>query len=136
MDNNVGSFEFENENHADPDVELAKKREMVDSQYNESTGLMNDAINQWASLFYVQDAEALKDITPRQHYEEYYNSRVELEIADYVMQKSNPGAVTAHYALVDEFNSNLDRILQEGDTEAVREFYERANRLIRGEEEQ
>lgn len=129
------------EHASDRQDELPHEHSYVFKHAQESFGngykLDHDAMNVWSSLGYVIPAlpQSLEKLKPRQHYEEYVRENDQKsneggEYTELVMKNSDPGAVAAFDALVDEFNADLDRIKREKDYAALAAFIARVKEVI------
>ncbi|MDQ5890082.1 MAG: hypothetical protein QG609_575 [Patescibacteria group bacterium] len=77
--------------------------------------------------------ETWNRLKERLRYEEEIQSRRLPGDIELVMELSDPTTVAAYDKLVDEFNSDLERIKKTKDATAVRDFYLRAKELIYSE---
>ena len=112
--------------------EKKEKRKAEVEHTVQLTGLDHDSFNGWVSLYYVT-AEGISGLTPRLTYEEYVRStNKDPELIEFILRVSRPEAVNAFDDLADEFNKDLDRIKRDKDLVAVKNFFERAQLLIKG----
>lgn len=105
--------------------------------FNGGCKMDHDAINVWGSLSFVLPglSQTWDRVTPRRHYKEYVmesdkKNNENQKYADFVMERSDPQAVAAFDALVDEFNADLERIKREKDYNALKNFLARAKELV------
>lgn len=102
------------------------------------TGLWSDATNSMIPAHMQAANGNWEEIKPVMHYQEFYES----QDANYerggkpgfsaaIMAKSNPTGVAAFDKIVDELNSDLPRIKEQKDKEAIREYIVRAMELNR-----
>lgn len=100
-------------------------KEMVDRGFSGGRKLYGDIFNVWP--IYTIKAERL---SPVPHYVDAVQSRYGQSEADYVLRLSDIGAIDAYNQLVDEFNTDLDRIKQENDIAAKDSFVKKAREII------
>ena len=109
---------------------------------NNITGLAPDYINAWIIVGHIAVSDDNDDDTffsedflkPVRRYGDYITQAWrEHGSAFFILQDSCPAPVTRINALVNEFNEVLPEIRRASDTAKIVEFYNRANKLIRGE---
>jgi len=86
-------------------------------------------------LKYTLSDETWNGLKERQYYVEEIQSRNIPGNAKLILELSDPTTVAAYDKLVDEFNSDLERIKKTKDATAVRDFYLRAKELIKSKKE-
>ena|SRR3989344_4843285 len=97
-----------------------------------TTGLNIEVMTAWAkNLLNVNNGklDRFEQVQPYFDYFKEEDGRGYPGLYEAVMKISNPKAVVAYDSLVEEFNSDLDRINNERDGKAVRDFYKRAQAL-------
>lgn len=103
----------------------------AEEPFDERLKINLDYTNAWAYLVYVLDQKCIEDLEPIRLYEEYFRSKPrERKEVVYIMSMSDPEAVAALDRAVTEFNTDLDRIKQEEDWEAVENFIAKIKKLM------
>jgi hypothetical protein len=95
--------------------------------------LNHDYYNVWHKLPFNEE-QWHEPIQPFQHYAELVRIR-DAQHADLVIQLSDPEAVAAYDKLVDEFNAVLPEINRIKDFGTIKNFWEKARKLIYSEKE-
>lgn len=116
----------------------SRERDLWDSDLTE-TGLCQDVSNTWGiALGTVENAYAFKEmemfdsLRPILRYREYYDNKYPGTLSSYIKQISNPETIAQYDAVVDEYNSGLERIKKERDGLVLVEFVNKARRVVRG----
>lgn len=106
-------------------------------RFDDGYRLDHDTMNVWVILGYTIPSlpKSFEKLKPLRHYENYVRHIDQThgengEYAALLMEKSDPRAVAAFDALVDEFNADLDRIKNERDYETAKKFLTKAKELI------
>jgi hypothetical protein len=97
--------------------------------------LFHDAVNSLGLLAALPTEINIEEVMPLEHYEEYLLRQEEKFPGQYelVMSLSDPAAVAAFNALIDEFNADLTRIKREKDYATCENFVRKLVKLIREE---
>lgn len=109
-----------------------ERKKIVESGFSEGRNLYGDMFNVWVLLGFTPPEE-IETITPLSYYRQYMEERKRSysqgEI-NYVMELSDPGAIADFDRLVDEFNSDLERIKRDKDVATIKKFQQKASELI------
>ena len=82
---------------------------------------------QFASTY----AENIQDLEPMLYYEKYYREKHTIpEVVDKIIELSDKEQIKKYDALVDEFNSDLERIKKESDSSRVTYFLNNFEKII------
>jgi hypothetical protein len=102
----------------------------------EQTGLCADYYNAWAGVgFDVGEGKLGPFMGTLPRYEEYLRQNMgphDPAIAEKIIKDSDPEKVKEIDDLVDEFNTDLARMIKEQDLKTAGKFFKRADKLIRG----
>lgn len=100
------------------------------------SGIASDAFNAWMSMSFTAVLGNFDELKPVKHYGEYFQDQDrEYEkvgkpgLFEAIMESSNPEGIAAFDQLVDEFNSDLPRIVEQKDGQAIQTFFRRAGEL-------
>jgi len=104
-------------------------RSFIEKEFDAGNKLFSDSNTDWLKLKII-DEEDLGSWRPYLHYEERFRAKHLPEDVDLIMKRSDPQSVTAFDQLVDEFNTDLERIKKEKDLAACRSFAARARKII------
>lgn len=119
----------------------SKLSQFMQSEFARGRRLTRDSLNLWEDVRVwfgeKEECERLgipftfEPLKPLEHYEAYYKRKLSWNEgeADELMEKSDPPAVAAFDALVDEFNLHLDEVVQKGLSE-VTKYYRRAVEIV------
>lgn len=102
----------------------------------DGTGITPDASNVWMNPSLKASSGHFDEIEPVKHYAEHYQDKDRFYqehgkpgLLKAVMAGSNPEVVAAFDQLVDEFNTDLPRIIEQRDGVAVQGFLKRSTTL-------
>lgn len=100
------------------------------------SGITSDAFNAWMPMSFAAVLGNFDELKPVRHYGEYFQEQDrkyaetgKIGLFKAIMERSNPAAVAEFDQLVDEFNADLPRIIEQRDKEAIHTFFERSGEL-------
>jgi hypothetical protein len=108
------------------------RKDLVERHFSGGRKLSVDYVNAYMGLwtqFYYDEKIDFDLIKPLPLYEEYFKK--DLVSYDYTMSLSDPAAVDELNNLVNGFNLDLERIRSEEDSEAIKIFLEKLDKLVR-----
>lgn len=110
---------------------LEEKRQ-VDMQFGGGVKLSMDYVNAYLMIDFCRQLSRFEEMKPIQTYEEYFSGEGKNpNILPYVLKLSDAKAIEDLNKLVIDFNSDLDRIKEEKDIEAVKEFLDKIGILMK-----
>lgn len=116
----------------EPDIEIIPG---VRYPFTES-GIASDAFNAWMPMSFTAVLGNFDELKPVKHYGEYfqdqdrkYEEAGKPGLFEAIMERSNPAGVAEFDQLVDEFNADLPRIVEQKDGEAIQTLIRRAGEL-------
>ncbi len=110
---------------------LEEKRQ-VDMQFGGNVKLSMDYVNAYLMIDFCRQLSKFEEMKPIQTYEEYFSGEGKNpNILPYVLKLSDAKAIENLNSLVIDFNSDLDRIKEEKDIEAVKEFLDKIGILMK-----
>ena len=109
-----------------------KEAEFIERHFASGSGLCSDIRGRWQGLKIAVKGKIIDDdfrdlVTHLEHYEDYAQKSY---FVDAVLKHSDPEAVRKYNELVDKFNADLPRILEENDGQAIQNFLKSAEELI------
>lgn len=116
-------------------IELdSKLKEKIDFSLDTPNGILAGTINVWVPLVNYLRIGNLNPIDKLPHYEDYV-AKVwpQLSAVEYILKNSNSESVKKFDELVDDFNSKPKEMKKNNDYKTARDFYNKADKLIRGE---
>ena len=121
---------IENNIKKSSDTLTAKQREILHRDITE-TGLRSDVMHVWECITWVELGK-FDRLKPALKYYEYLTKEGNYASADYVIQISNKENIAKYDAVIEEYNADFDRIIEEKDWEAVIHFRNKAAAIIYG----
>ncbi|TSD01923.1 MAG: hypothetical protein Athens071425_238 [Parcubacteria group bacterium Athens0714_25] len=119
---------------APSEILSAEEKEIIEKHFRGGRKLSLDYRNSLTMLHaqcYPENGIVqFEKILPVKSYEEYLENNYPVSYRQYTMHLSDQGGVAILNALVDEFNSNLDKIKKEKDAKAVKDFLRAVLQLL------
>lgn len=124
---------MDNEKFLSPETILTpNEKEMIDMQFGDGAKLSMDYVNAYVMIDFCRQLSRFEEMKPVQTYEKYFSGEGKNpNILPYVLKLSDTKAVEDLNKLVLEFNGSLERIKEEKDIEAVKEFLKNIDILLK-----
>lgn len=109
-----------------------EEKNQIDMQFGGGVKLSADYINAYVMIDFCRQLPRFEEMKPVQTYEKYFSGEGKNpNILPYVLKLSDTKAVEDLNKLVIDFNSDLGRIKEEKDIEAVKEFLNKIGNLMK-----
>ncbi|HNU96372.1 MAG TPA: hypothetical protein PKH95_03105 [Candidatus Magasanikbacteria bacterium] len=101
-------------------------------QFGGNVKLSMDYVNAYLMIDFCRQLSRFEEMKPIQTYEEYFSGEGKNpNILPYVLKLSDAKAIEDLNKLVIDFNNDLNRIKEEKDMEAVKEFLDKIGNLMK-----
>ena len=112
--------------------------QVVQGHFCKETQLHTDIMNSWSRVQRVIDSQDMKLAEPIDSYEEYFKKKTDKNgnfggienFVEKILALTNKENMDEYNQLIEEFNIQLPKIIQDNNFDALKSFYKKATKLI------